>query len=317
MARNLRRSRDRNRTPVQAMVRAPAVRGFGDAPRGTDTLVLSKPNPDIATKPGLFGIDFGGIVDSVSDFFGDVNIDDFFGRGVAGGSADGGGGRPATGRDAVFGTGGGRGAGGGGGGGRPSPVPVGLDNFTGGFGDDFSVVDEVAEILGELGLGPVPGLDTVARPEGEAARFGGPVSGLFTDLDANQLEDSAGRPLVVNPGLEERIKCPRGYVAVEIDDEGTRVCMLKGAAISQGLYSRRPRPPISASEWRILKSAGRTGKKVEAVLGKAGASVGKKLVSKTARPRTPRARPAMGAREAQLLLNAGQPRSDDDTVIIT
>jgi len=322
MGRHVRRtSRNRNAAPVQAMRRLPETRGFGEAPRGSSKLVLSGQDainaPSVLAKPGFLGIDFGQIAGNIADFLGDSFVGLFEDtpppRAPPGGG--GGGGRPATGRDTVFGRGSATGG--------INPVidqatgerlfdrnaPSALDNTSGGF--DFG--DEVGDILAELGLGGFAEPQQAAIA-GTGSEFGGPVTGFFTDLDANQLADAAGRPLVVNPGLEERIKCPRGYVAVEIDEEGTRVCMLKGAAISQGLYSRRPRPPISASEWRILKSSGRTAKKVEVVLGKAGAAVGKKLISKSARASRPRPRHAALPPARQILLPPG---SDDDTVIVT
>jgi len=321
MGKNLRASRNRNRTPVQAMIKSTNPGGFG-FPQFTqeaiDAAAAGGFNPIIVPStgerliPGTGGDGAGqesagvlgkpgGFIGDAFDFITDIFVSgaeeavgDFITQGGGGGGGGGSaGGRTATGRDAVFGSGGGR-------------------------GQTSNISDDVAEILAELGLGPAAGSGT-QRVSGEESQLGGTVSGLFTDLDANQLEDSVGRPLVVNPGIEQRIKCPRGYVAVEIDDAGTRVCMLKGAAVSQGLYSRRPRPPISASEWRILKSSGRTAKKVEVVLGKAGAAVGKKLISKSARPRTTtRARALAHAPTAQRLLNATNPSlSDDDTVIIT
>jgi len=308
---------NRNRARVQAMARVPETRGFGEAPRGTSRLVFSGQDavapPAVLGKPGFLGIDFGEIIDDIGDFLGDSFVGLFEDTPPPRATGGGGGGapRPAAGRDLVF-----TDTRGGGGRRQPPPEAVSsLDTFTGGDAGNGggNVFDEVSSILEDLGLPSFGfgGTAAVARsgPIDETS-----VTGAFFDLDANQLEDSAGRQLVVNPGVEQRIKCPRGYVAVEIDEEGTRVCMLKGAAISQGLYSRRPRPPISASEWRILKSSGRTAKKVEVVLGKAGAAVGKKLISKSARASRPRARQAALPVARTLALPAA---SDDDTVIIT
>jgi len=68
--------------------------------------------------------------------------------------------------------------------------------------------------------------------------------------------------------IEQRIKCPPGYVSVTCN--GAKMCMLKPVARSLGLWKARRRPPISASEWRQFKTAERVEKKMIRIAKGAG-----------------------------------------------
>ena len=88
-------------------------------------------------------------------------------------------------------------------------------------------------------------------------------------VPVGQGADKFGRPLLVAPAAEERIKCPPGYVAVTLPD-GSRACALKGPAVAAGLYKNRRKPLISVKETRAMQMADRARKKIDRVHKKFG-----------------------------------------------
>lgn len=87
--------------------------------------------------------------------------------------------------------------------------------------------------------------------------------------------DKIGRPLIVQPEMEQRVRCPPGYLAVTMPD-GSRACVLAGVAIAAGLAKRRRKPLISVKETRAMQVADRARSKLKRVTTKAGFTVREK-----------------------------------------
>ena len=87
--------------------------------------------------------------------------------------------------------------------------------------------------------------------------------------------DKIGRPLVVSPGFETRVRCPPGYLAVTMPD-GSRACVLAPVAVAAGLAKRRRKPLISVKETRAMQVADRARGKLKRVTTKAGFRVTEK-----------------------------------------
>ena len=75
---------------------------------------------------------------------------------------------------------------------------------------------------------------------------------------------------VLSPTTALVHRAPPGYVIV--DCAGIKVAMLKEVAIKMGKFKRRPKPPISASDWKALRTADRVKKKAKTIAGVAGFS---------------------------------------------
>jgi len=68
---------------------------------------------------------------------------------------------------------------------------------------------------------------------------------------------------------QNRLRAPRGYVVVtrtNADGSRQKVGMLKEAAIKCGLWKRDPKPPITASQYKTLRTANSVIKKVDRVV---------------------------------------------------
>lgn len=68
---------------------------------------------------------------------------------------------------------------------------------------------------------------------------------------------------------QNRLRAPRGYVVVtrtNADGSKQKVGMLKEAAIKCGLWKRDPKPPITASQYKTLRTANSVIKKVDRVV---------------------------------------------------
>lgn len=86
--------------------------------------------------------------------------------------------------------------------------------------------------------------------------------------------DKYGRPIAVGVEMRERAYAPRGYVVVPGPD-GEPIAMLKGAARAMGLWSPKPKPPVSGWDLRAIQRAHRATKRVR----KLGRKVGLKLAA--------------------------------------
>ena len=127
----------------------------------------------------------------------------------------------------------------------------------------------------------------IADPLGTLARAlpfrrGPAVQAARQIVPLSQSVDKVGRPLVVAPEQETRIRCPPGYLAITMPD-GSRACALAGVAISAGLASRRKKPLISVSETNAMRKAERARGKLKRSAERAGFKVA--LRSSTRRPR--------------------------------
>tara|TARA_Y100000310_G_scaffold344410_2_gene457025 strand:+ start:296 stop:784 length:489 start_codon:yes stop_codon:yes gene_type:complete len=143
------------------------------------------------------------------------------------------------------------------------------------------------------GGGNLPGgfsLDQVLDVGGDIWDFftGGddPASsnGTSTVTAAPSPSNAAGCAIVMPIQTTQRAKCARGYVAVNHPQHG-RVCMLKEAARSCGLYKAPAKPPIKASDWRCLRKSASVVKKVDRIAKMANTITGKANLSRTRRSR--------------------------------
>ena len=121
-------------------------------------------------------------------------------------------------------------------------------------------------------------IGTVARnlplTFGQAPTAVGPAAPMQL-VPLSPAADKFGRPLIVAPSQEARIRCPPGYLAVTLPD-GSRACALAGPAISAGLAKRRRKPLISVKETRALALADRVRGKIKKVGQSAGFAVTEK-----------------------------------------
>lgn len=90
--------------------------------------------------------------------------------------------------------------------------------------------------------------------------------------------DKAGRPVVVQPKMEQRVRCPPGYLAVEIN--GARACMLAPVAIAAGLARRRKKPIISVRDSNAIRRAERARGRLKRATEGAGFVVRMKSTSR-------------------------------------
>ncbi len=97
-------------------------------------------------------------------------------------------------------------------------------------------------------------------------------------IPLSESTDKIGRPLIVAPEMEQRVRCPPGYLAVTMPD-GSRACVLSGVAIAAGLAKRRRKPLISVKETRAMQVADRARGKLKRVTTKAGFTVREKRSS--------------------------------------
>lgn len=91
--------------------------------------------------------------------------------------------------------------------------------------------------------------------------------------DVNQLLGS--NQIVMQPGQKVINTAPKGWVVVDMPD-GTKKAVLKSVAKKLGLWKKRKKPPISASDWNKLKRADAVKKKAKRIGKKAGFKVTKK-----------------------------------------
>jgi len=82
------------------------------------------------------------------------------------------------------------------------------------------------------------------------------------------VDNKTGLPLWGDIALVDRIKCARGYVAVQTF-EGESACMLKSAAIALGKWKQRKKPPISVRDWRAFQRSTSVVNKLERIASKA------------------------------------------------
>lgn len=82
--------------------------------------------------------------------------------------------------------------------------------------------------------------------------------------------------VVMQPGVETRLKAPKGFVIVDMPDGSGKKAVEKTLARKCGLWKPAPKPPITASEWKTLKKADRVKKKAKKIAQTAEWKVGKK-----------------------------------------
>jgi len=116
--------------------------------------------------------------------------------------------------------------------------------------------------------GVLPGMNVVGAPQ------------------AGMVTDRFGRPMLVQAQVEQRIRCPPGYVAITMPDGG-RACALKGPARAAGLWKSRRKPPMSAKDWRCIQVAARVQKKIKRIAKAAGVNTTRVVRAKSAARRSP------------------------------
>jgi hypothetical protein len=76
--------------------------------------------------------------------------------------------------------------------------------------------------------------------------------------------DKYGRPIAVYPAQAARFVAPRGYVIVRNPQNPEQaLAILKGAARAMGLWSAKPKPPISGYDRRAIERASRVKKRMK------------------------------------------------------
>lgn len=151
----------------------------------------------------------------------------------------------------------------------------GLGGYTGGIGStpdqtalpqpagsDSNLLNQLLQLLGSIPGGQVPAavISGAQSLIGNGTQTGSTAPATGSGLPAI-LE--GGGQLVTAPEVGYRYKAPKGYVMVTL--QGQRVAMYKPLAQKLGLWHSRPKPPITASEWRNLKRAERTKNKAKKI----------------------------------------------------
>jgi len=108
------------------------------------------------------------------------------------------------------------------------------------------------------GLPALPGLGGGGAGALALPPIGGLPTGLTTEI--NQLNIPHSIPLTQG---RLSMRPPRGYVTVEFAN--TKFFMLKHLAISQRLWKRPRKPPISVGQWSALRGANSTIKKLKRI----------------------------------------------------
>lgn len=151
----------------------------------------------------------------------------------------------------------------------PTAMPA---NFTGQTTPQITAGDVGRTMLGNyLGVPNTPQVFTnPSNPPGDpyVLQRGSSPRQTMGIAQIGAATNKYGMPVTVTPGVEQRIRCPTGYVAVKIpqpDGSQARACMIRAAAVSMGLWSPRKKGPISAKEWSAVKAVGRVQSKLKKI----------------------------------------------------
>jgi len=167
-------------------------------------------------------------------------------------------------------------------------INIGIDLFDGdGFGGSIgdALIDDggggdgvpeyVQDILDAAGFGDDGGGQPDRLVDNRSqAELGGNVDGIFTDMDAIDVTDREGRPVVANIQYEQRARCPRGYVAATLRTTGARVCMDREYAIAKGYYKPQGKPPVTRADFNAIRKATSARRKIDKLQDRAR-SIGK------------------------------------------
>jgi len=92
---------------------------------------------------------------------------------------------------------------------------------------------------------------------------GGLTGREFTPYEGTET-DKWGRPIAVYPAAAQRLVAPRGYVIVrDPRNPENALAVLKGAARAMGLWTAKPKPPISGYDRRAIDRASRVKKRMK------------------------------------------------------
>jgi hypothetical protein len=92
---------------------------------------------------------------------------------------------------------------------------------------------------------------------------GGLTGREFTPYEGTET-DKYGRPIAVYPAAAQRLVAPRGYVIVrDPRNPENALAILKGAARAMGLWTAKPKPPISGYDRRAIDRASRVKKRMK------------------------------------------------------
>lgn len=127
-----------------------------------------------------------------------------------------------------------------------------------------------AKQVGKAALGALAGSGTPAASGG--------VSLVGVTDEKTALMATKGQ-IVVGANVETRMRAPRGFVVVQLPIDfmgfpaGAKVAMYKPIARKLGWWKPRPKPPITAAEWKTLKTANRVERKAQKIAKEAGFKV--------------------------------------------
>jgi len=125
------------------------------------------------------------------------------------------------------------------------------------FGETKAAYDVIKGVLASMGF-DVFGNPLVQTPNG-ALPLPSPAIGV---------NGCAIPQAVTSPVVHMINRAPKGYVMVTCN--GQPVAMLKSIAKDMGYWKRRPKPPMSASEWKTLRTAKRVTAKSKRIAQTAG-----------------------------------------------
>ena len=140
--------------------------------------------------------------------------------------------------------------------------------------DEIITIGDFENMMGGMGAGPTGGGSPPVRPVPGTTGVGStlPVPGNIKDLAA--LMNLGNMPVAVEAQIVQRRKAPPGYVLVTRRDPQTgqdaTIAVLEPVAVKLGLKRRRAKPPISATQWKHMKSAARGKAKAKKIAQDAG-----------------------------------------------
>lgn len=103
-------------------------------------------------------------------------------------------------------------------------------------------------------------------------------------INGNGATNIHGCQIYVPLETQSRLRAPKGYVVVtrtNQDGSKQRVGMLKEAAIKCGLWKRPRKPPITASQYKTLRTANSVIKKVDRVVAMTNEIQGKNKLTRS------------------------------------
>lgn len=113
---------------------------------------------------------------------------------------------------------------------------------------------------------------TVPSVPGLGPGLGGPQPPVVTNPGTGTLDpwQALYMPITMQPTAQVINRAPKGYVLITHPVTGQKIAVLKEVARRLRLWKPRPKPPISAAEYRQLKTAERVERKLKRLTQNAG-----------------------------------------------